>query len=230
MTRKFFVTATDTGAGKTVVTAALVAACNRAGIRSAAIKPIASGSILHEGIHENEDVIRLREVNHCQLPPKVMNRYHFHPPVAPLFAAACGEKITIDTDQIRKDIQYASQLVDVLFVEGVGGWLTPLSKKSPQTIAELAVALELPVIVVAGIRLGVINHSLLTLHAIQSSNINVTGWIANIIPSDTILIDENIRYLQQKLSIPYLLTVPVCKQVIDCVSSALVIQSLKLHG
>ena len=178
---KVFVTGTDTGCGKTHVSAALLAAAARRGLSAAGVKPIASGAEWLGGVLVNEDVAALTEASSVKLPPADANQYLFEPPASPHIAAA-EAGADIDLDHIAAACARASAAADVTVVEGVGGWQVPLSADA--TVADLANRLALPVVLVVGVRLGCINHAALTAAAIVRSGLPFAGWVANVIETD----------------------------------------------
>ena len=203
MTAKtFFVTGTDTEIGKTYVTARLVERAQQLGYRAAAIKPIAAG-IGSDGT--NEDVARLIAVNRGVLPGRLVNCYTLAEPIAPHLAAS-HERKTVDLVQIAAQVDEAKERCDLLFVEGVGGWLVPLT--DTETVADLAAHLGSAVILVVGIRLGCLNHALLTAQAIAARHLPFAGWIANQIDPTMAVFAENVATLQQWLPAPHLGTIP----------------------
>ncbi len=203
MTAKaFFVTGTDTEIGKTYVTARLVERAQQLGYRAAAVKPIAAG-MGSDG--SNEDVAQLIAVNRGVLPSKLVNCYTFAEPIAPHLAAA-HEGVTVDFAEIAAQVSEAKARCDLLFVEGVGGWLVPLTATA--TVADLAAYLGSAVILVVGIRLGCLNHALLTAQAIGVGHLPFAGWIANQIDPTMAAFAENVATLKQWLSAPLLGTIP----------------------
>jgi len=198
-----FVTGTDTEVGKTYVSCALLKMLNRQGISTIAMKPVASGAEKQNGKYVNDDALCLHTAASMNAPYDLLNPYVFPDPIAPHIAAA-KENIEIDFQQIKKSFQTLSELADFILVEGVGGWLVPLNHK--QTVADLALMLNLPVVMVVGMRLGCINHALLTANAIQQSGACLQGWIANKLEGDYPCVGENIEAIAQRLDVPLLAT------------------------
>ncbi len=174
MARGFFVTGTDTEVGKTLVSAAVLWRWARRGLRTAAFKPVASGCRRTQAGLRNEDALRLQAMATLRLPYEQVNPYAFEPPIAPHLAAA-EVGVRIDLDRLRDGIE-AVQAERVL-VEGVGGWRVPLNDS--QDLADLAVALGFPVVLVVAVRLGCLNHALLSVESIAARGLHLAGWVAN---------------------------------------------------
>ena len=176
MTRGFFVTGTDTGVGKTTVTLDLMQAFQARGQVVTAMKPVASGCARTPSGLISDDARRLQARSSIAVSYEQVNPYAFEPPIAPHLAAdAVG--VGIDIQVIEQALRRLATDADQVMVEGVGGWLVPISQR--HTMADVAVALELPVIMVVGVTLGCINHALLTAGAVQTSGLRLAGWIAN---------------------------------------------------
>ena len=201
----FFITGTDTEIGKTVVSSLLIRQLVNAGHKVLGMKPIASGCEKTQDGWFNEDVASLMQAANVELPVDLINRYHFEPAIAPHIAAE-QEDIQIALDDIVADYRQCSKQADYVIVEGVGGWQVPLNKQ--QSVADLAQQLGLPVVLVVGVRLGCINHALLTVQSIRSQGIKLAGWVANCCEPDAVCIQENITSLQNRISEPMLGVVP----------------------
>lgn len=204
--RGAFVTGTDTGIGKTWIAAGLLAALRARGVRACGMKPVASGcEASPEGLR-NADALLLRAGSADPAPPyELVNRYAFAPPVSPHLAAqASGRRI--DIAPVRDDLLQLAARADYVVVEGAGGWLAPLNDS--ETMAELARTLALPVVLVVGLRLGCLNHALLSSDAIMRSGLPFAGWIANRVDPDMLSIDANIDTLRQRIAAPLLGVVP----------------------
>lgn len=176
MHNAFFITGTDTGIGKTVCTLALMRHFQQKNLKVTAMKPIASGC--HKTPHglRNEDALLLNQQSSLQLPYEWTNQYAFLEPIAPHLAAKLkGEKIRLE--QIAFYFEKLREQTDILLVEGVGGWRVPISAE--KTLKDLVQLLDLPVILVVGLKLGCINHALLTAETIQRDGCPFQGWIAN---------------------------------------------------
>jgi dethiobiotin synthetase len=195
--RGLFVTGTDTGVGKTFVAAALIRALAREGSRVAGMKPIAAGA--HRTSAEllrNDDALALAAASNVPLPYESVNPYCFLSPVSPHIAAA-DEGVTIETRVIQSHFEKLAVLADFIVVEGAGGWFAPISPS--QTMADVALALGLPVLLVVGLRLGCLNHSLLSKRAIEASGAKFAGWIGNGITPQLDRAMENLATLESLL-------------------------------
>jgi dethiobiotin synthetase len=181
MARGYFVTGTDTGVGKTVVTAGLLRAFGAAGVRAVGMKPVAAGTAPGPGGPANEDVEAILAAAPVAAPRALVNPYCFDPPVAPHVAALRAGR-TIRFDAILDAHTRLAAIADVIVVEGVGGFRVPLGPDGDT--ADLAVRLDHPVIVVVGMRLGCINHALLTAEAVRHRGLRIAGWVANHIDPD----------------------------------------------
>ena len=200
-----FVTGTDTGIGKTLVAATLLAAMNAAGYRAVGMKPVASGcSQTAEGLC-NDDAERLIAHSAGSPPYGLVNPYALAEPIAPHLAAA-DAGIQIQLDPILAAFAALSTNADCLVVEGVGGWAVPLSPALMQ--ADLVRALKLPVILVVGLRLGCINHALLSARAIEDEGCALIGWIGNGIDPAMARVADNIATLRARLPAPCLGVLP----------------------
>lgn len=205
MTSGIFVAGTDTGVGKTAVSLGLMQAWQSAGYRVAAMKPVASGcEQTTEGL-VNDDARRLLRQSSIPQAYDLVNPCAFEPPIAPhLAAAAIGREIS--TDEIGSAYRQLAGLADKVVVEGVGGWLVPIDEK--QTMADVVVQLGIPVILVVAIRLGCLNHALLTVAAIESMGVPMMGWVANRMDPACSNQDENVQALEQRLKAVLLADLP----------------------
>ena len=202
MSQAFFLTGTDTEIGKTFITCALLHRARQLGLRAAGIKPVAAGT---DAAGRNEDVENIRAASNVDLPREVINPCCLSPAIAPHLAAA-EEGVTIDFAPILAACASAIQKADLLIVEGVGGFRVPLGVDRDS--ADLAVALALPVILVVGLRLGCLNHALLTAEAIAARGLTLAGWVANRIDPDMLRAEDNIAALRERLGAPMLGSVP----------------------
>jgi dethiobiotin synthetase len=192
----FFVTGTDTGVGKTLISSALVCAFTQRGFNAAGMKPVAAGCRWEGGRLLSDDVEQLRAASNVLLDPYTLNPYAFEPPLSPHIAAnRVGD--SIDLEHIRNTFESAAARVDVLVVEGVGGFRVPLNEA--EDTADLAVMLGLPVILVVGMRLGCQNHALLTAEAIAARSLRLAGWVANCIDAEMAALEDNLAALQHGL-------------------------------
>ncbi|BEU20065.1 dethiobiotin synthase [Paraburkholderia sp. 22B1P] len=191
-----FVTGTDTEIGKTLVSAALLRGFAREGLRAAAMKPIAAGASLVDGVLHNEDADQLDAAANVLLPPEIRTPFMLREPAAPHIAAAL-ENVMLDMTRIVDAHNAALQMADVVVVEGVGGFRVPLT--DAHDTADLAFALNLPVVLVVGMRLGCISHALLTAEAIAARGLPIVGWVANRVDPSMLFPDENIAALRDRL-------------------------------
>ncbi len=196
-----FVTGTDTGIGKTYYSHHLLTRQRALGRQVAAMKPIASGCLVTPQGLRNEDALQLIAACDRPLVYDLVNPYAFEPAIAPHLAA--GEAgVRIDFDVIEQRFERLRADSDFVLVEGVGGWLVPLADHLD--VADMARRLDLPVIMVVGIRLGCINHALLTAQAIRVSGVTLLGWVANCVDPAMERRRENIVTLQRLLPEPLL--------------------------
>jgi len=201
----YFVTGTDTEIGKTLISSAMLYALGQAGVRAAGMKPVAAGAELRDGAWHNEDADRLAEAANVALPRELTTPYLLRDAAAPHIAAQ-QENIAIDLDHILDCYAKVSAQADAVVVEGVGGFRVPLSDHADT--ADLAQRLGLPVILVVGLRLGCLNHALLTAEAIQARGLRLAGWVANVVDLGMRYGMDNIEALTARLPAPLLGCVP----------------------
>jgi dethiobiotin synthetase len=194
----YFITGTDTGVGKTLISCALLHAFAARGKTVAGMKPVAAGCADDD---INDDVKQLRAATNIFASLGQLNPYSFLHPIAPHLASR-REGVAINFERIIESYKELAAQAEVVIVEGVGGFMVPLNET--QGSDDLAVALDLPVILVVGMRLGCINHALLTQQAILARNLNCAGWIANIIDAEMPALQDNIEALKQRLQTPLL--------------------------
>ena len=200
-----FIAGTDTGVGKTWVAQVLIRRGVAAGKRVAAMKPISAGCEQTPEGWLNDDVVLLRAASNVALPLALMNPYAFEPPIAPHLAAqAVG--VEIDLAHIESAYREIAAQADEVIVEGAGGLLVPLNAK--QTAADMIVRLNLPVILVVGMRLGCLNHALLTLEVMAQRGIKLEAWVANQIDPTMREFDRNLASLKARISAPLLCVLP----------------------
>ena len=197
----FFITGTDTGVGKTFVTCALLYTLKAQGIAAIGMKPIAAGGEMTPDGLRNDDIEALHAASGVKLQSEDLNCYLLSEPIAPHIAAA-NEDIDIDLDVIRQRFDQLAELADVVLVEGVGGFIVPLGDSI--NTADLAQDLDLPVILVVGMRLGCLNHALLTQEAILARGLTLAGWVANQIDPHMAELDANIEALEERIRAPLL--------------------------
>lgn len=213
----FFITGTDTGVGKTTITCALLHKLSSQGLRTASLKPIATGAIETAQGWRNEDGLALAEACSLNLAYEVINPLLFKEPLAPSIAAN-RVGATLSLAMLRARCQPALTVdADYLLVEGVGGWLVPLN--STETMADFAQGLAFPVILVVGMRLGCLNHALLSVQSIRQTGLTVAGWVANYCFDDYAPGAETCVLLQQQIAAPLLGTKyhhqDICWQALD---------------
>lgn len=201
-----FIAGTDTGIGKTFVSCALLHALRAAGLRARGMKPVASGcERTAEGLR-NEDALALIEASDPQPDDYTLcNPYAFEPAIAPHLAAA-DAGVRIELARIQTAYQQLAAQAEVVVVEGVGGWMVPLS--DPLDAGAIPGALKLPVILVVGLRLGCINHARLSARAIESDGCELLGWIGNTIDPAMERREDNIETLRRVLPAPCLGLLP----------------------
>ena len=197
----WFITGTDTGAGKTFVTCGLLHALSAQGCRAIAMKPIAAGLMEINGVSVNEDVACLQSNMAAPPPLSIINPYALPDPTAPHIAAARAGR-RLELPPIEAAFEKARSAADMVLVEGVGGWCLPLNES--QWLGDIPKVLRLPVLLVVGVRLGALNHALLTARAIQADGCRLDGWIANILDADYAYAQETIESLAQCLTAPLL--------------------------
>ncbi|HEX9803386.1 MAG TPA: dethiobiotin synthase [Gammaproteobacteria bacterium] len=201
----FFITGTDTEVGKTRCTLGLMAALQQQGKTVVAMKPVASGcEETPEGLR-NDDALLLQAQASLALPYESVNPYAFAPAIAPHLAAA-QSGVTIRMETIVDRFMPMQGLAQVVLVEGVGGWLVPLNEQ--ENVSDLAVVLGLPVILVVGLRLGCINHALLSAESIRAAGLELAGWIANSVTPGMAAPEQNIQAIDQRLGAPLLGHIP----------------------
>ena len=205
MHKGLFITGTDTGCGKTEVTLGLMHALQQRGETVVGMKPVASGAQpTAEGLR-NEDALRIQRQGSREIPYAQVNPFVYEPPVAPHLAAEMSG-LPIDPQLVREGFESLCGQADRVVVEGVGGWLVPLG--STLTVADLAVRLQLPVILVVGLRLGCINHALLSAAGIRQSGARLLGWIGNQVEPAMAAREGNLRTLREMIAAPCLGVVP----------------------
>ena len=201
----WFVTGTDTGVGKTLIAAALTRALVARGLRVAVMKPVASGSEPTAAGPRNSDALTLMAAANVTAPYEVVNPYCFLPPISPHIAAR-EAGVVIDLALLRSRFDALAEAADCVIVEGAGGWLAPLGDGA--AMADLAATLRLPVLLVVGLRLGCLNHALLTRESLATRGTAFAGWIANGIEPHFERADENLATLAARFGAPPLACVP----------------------
>jgi dethiobiotin synthetase len=205
MSRAFFLTGTDTDVGKTFIACALLHAWRAAGLSVAGYKPIAAGAELAEGVLRNEDALRLHAAGSPGFALDEINPMCLPEAIAPHIAAQRAG-VTIDIAQLESGFRVLTGRVDRLVVEGAGGFLVPIGEHAD--MARLACRLDIPVIMVVGLRLGCLNHAMLTAEAIASRGLRLAAWVGNVVDAAMPCLDENLAYLRAHLPAPCLGVVP----------------------
>ncbi len=206
MAQAFFITGTDTDAGKTSVAAGLLCAAKQQGCSTLAMKPVASGCDMSTEGLRNSDALALIAQSTVPLPYAQINPYAFAPAIAPHIAAQeAGVELSV------ADLYRAAQIIlqeqaDFTLIEGAGGWRVPIS--ATEFLSDFAIALQLPVILVVGVKLGCINHALLSAQAILNDGLELAGWVANVVDPNCARLAENLATLQQLMPAPCLAEVP----------------------
>lgn len=207
--RRFFVTGTDTDVGKTVASAALLYSLKKSGYSTAALKPIAAG--VEKNAYVNSDVITLQDNATNKNKYEEINPFLFKDPIAPHIAAK-NESVNISIEKcIEKCQPVLKSNTDFIVIEGAGGLLVPLN--SSHTMLDLAIALNAEIILVVGMKLGCLNHALLTVNAINESGLKFTGWIANHLSNDMPYLTSNIESLNQRINSPLIGQIPFSNRI-----------------
>ncbi len=216
VTKAFFIAGTDTHVGKTEVSLGLMESFKRRGYRVAGMKPIACGGTeSSQGLH-NEDASKIlaamsadfwsrEDWDGIESRYKIVNPYMFKQPIAPHIAAE-KEDVNINISFIEDQFRTIKSNAEVTIVEGLGGWQVPLSQQS--TMQDLVKALDIPVILTVGLKLGALNHSLLTYQAIKSAGLHCCAWVANLVDPGMSCVTENIQALNQRFNCPCLGVIP----------------------
>ncbi|AUF98284.1 ATP-dependent dethiobiotin synthetase BioD 1 [Pseudomonas fluorescens] len=210
MSQAYFIAGTDTDVGKTTIAAGLLHAARLQGLSTLAAKPVASGCAVTSKGLRNADALALIDQSTVQLPYERVNPFAFEPAIAPHLAAR-EAGVALALPALLKAMQgILAEGADFTLIEGAGGWRVPLSDHA--NLSDLAIALKLPVILVVGVRLGCINHALLSAEAIARDGLQLAGWVANVIEPRTSRLEENLASLAERLPAPCLGRVPKLKQ------------------
>ena len=189
-----FVTGTDTDCGKTTVSVALLNTLHEQGKLVAPFKPVAAGAEQVNGQWQNDDALRLMRAADSSLPYEAVNPYCFQQAISPHLSR---EEQAIDMERLLAQSNALQAEHDLVLVEGAGGWLVPLDEQ--MDVADLAMQLQLPVLLVVGLRLGCLNHARLTEKAILSNGVPYLGWIGSVVDPNMLALDQNIVTLEEKL-------------------------------
>lgn len=198
---RFFVTGTDTGVGKTRIAVGLCTAFASAGRRVAAMKPVSAGCVRTPGGWRNQDALELKRAMTVRATYAEVNPYAFEPAIAPHIAAQEADR-PIEFAVLDRCFERLCLQSEVIVVEGAGGWLAPLDAR--HTFADLAARWELDVILVVGLRLGCLNHALLTAESVQRHGLVLKGWIGNSVDPSFERRAENLAALDARLAAPCL--------------------------
>ena len=202
----YFIAGTDTGVGKSLVAAALLKAAASRGLSTVGVKPVAAGCEDTPDGLRSDDALLLRQYSSIAMPYEMSNPVSLRLPVAPHLAAA-QEGRKLDAGRLEGFCRAVlMKRAGLTLIEGAGGWQVPLNGR--QSLADLAKLLGVPVVLVVGMRLGCINHALLTARAIHADGLEIAGWIANQIDPDMALPEENIDAIAQRMSAPCLGRIP----------------------
>lgn len=225
MSRAYFIAGTDTEVGKTTISAGLLQAARREGLTTLGAKPVASGCEWVSGNLRNSDALALLAESTVVLPYEAVNPFAFEPAIAPHIAASEAQR-SLTMEALLLPMRHVlAQQADFTLVEGAGGWCVPLSGQD--SLSDLAIALGLPVILVVGVRLGCINHAVLTAQAIARDGLVLAGWVANIIDPRTSRLEENLATLAERLPAPCLGRVPfLARATADAVADHLNLNQL----
>ncbi|MDG6096343.1 dethiobiotin synthase [Alteromonas sp. ZYF713] len=206
VTQAFFVTGTDTEVGKTYVSAILLKAAIMAGKLAIGYKPVAAGCEWQNGQWQNEDALALQQASNVELTIKEVNPVALEPAIAPHIAAELANQ-PISEAVIKSGFAHLlSKQADVLLMEGAGGWRLPIGNQ--RFLSDVVKALKLDVIIVVGMRLGCLNHALLTAEAVKADGLKIKGWVANTLTPDMPYFNENLATLEQLMPAPRLATIP----------------------
>lgn len=221
MAEGYFITGTDTNAGKTWATLALMHYFQQQGKRVIGMKPVASGCTLHDGQLKNADALLLQQHASIAVDYDLINPYAYLPAVSPHIA---GVDNPVNIDTVKRAMRTLQGLAEVLLVEGAGGWYAPINQQ--HSMSDLASALALPVILVVAIRLGCINHARLSYQAICASGVACAGWLAVCTDAEMLHGADNIATLIKALNTPLLGILPYQTQAdFECLARCIVLSA-----
>ncbi len=211
MAKSYFVTGTDTDAGKTLAAAAMLEAANQLGARTGALKPVAAGVVESDQGPCNDDALLLQQYSNQKMSYQQVNPVLLQEAIAPHIAAEReGKRVTAER-LVGFCRGVMMQPMDLLLIEGAGGWRVPLNAN--EYLSDIPKRLQTPVILVVGMRLGCINHSLLSAQAIAADGLPIAGWIANQIDPDMSCYQENLQSIRERLRAPLLGEIPYMETV-----------------
>lgn len=206
MSQTFFIAGTDTGVGKTTVGSKNLKSYSKNGLSTLGLKPVASGCDIIDGSLKNEDALTLLSASTIKLAYEKINPFSFAEPIAPHIAAQKSEqKLSVDNLLIRME-EALSIDADIKLIEGVGSWCVPLNEK--ELMSDFVKALNMKVILVVGMRVGCLSHSILTFKNICDDGIELAGWVANCIDPSMAYIDENIQTIENYFGL-------ACQEVVE---------------
>lgn len=210
MKQSYFITGTDTGVGKTLITLATMESLKEDGLSVCGMKPVASGCDLVDEKLISEDAALIKRHGSQDLSLEIINPLAYENPCSPNIAAEIEGK-PMDLGLVIQAYNKIQPLVDIVLVEGVGGWRSPCF--SHHGMADIAKSLQIPAILVVGIKLGCINHALLSVECILRDNVNLAGWVANMVDPNFKYTEETVNYIKGQISAPLLGTVPYLTQI-----------------
>jgi dethiobiotin synthetase len=200
-----FIAGTDTGVGKSRVTRGLLRALQQRGVRACGMKPVATGTSRIGGVIDNEDVAACVALAPADTPRQLINPYCFEPAISP-HAASRRAATPIEPERVVAAYRALAARSDAVVVEGTGGWYAPIGERS--TMADIATQLALPVVLTVGLRLGCLNHALLSLQAIRLSGLPLAGWIGSVLEAQMPALEDNIAFLSALPGVPRLALLP----------------------
>jgi len=206
MNHTYFITGTDTGVGKTLIANALLKLAHDEGLSTLGLKPVAAGCYLRDGTWVNEDAWELLQHTSVEAEYADINPVALHEPMAPHIAAA-REDVTLAAEPLATHCRDWAERAEFCIIEGAGGWQVPLN--DTESMADIATGIDAPVVLVVGMRLGCINHSLLTVAAVAAAGLELAGWVANHIDADMAVATENVATLGELIAAPLLGEIPV---------------------
>ncbi len=204
-----FITGTDTGAGKSLFSAALLLRLGQAGVAAAGYKPVSAGCEVIDGRRVNEDAALLAAAAPVALPLETVNPVALEPAIAPHLAAA-EAGIGLSVAPLLEGYRTVAEQASFVVVEGAGGWRVPLN--DTETLADLARHLDLPVVLVVALKLGCLNHALLSAEAVRGDGLSLAGWVANVPDPAMDRLEGNIDALRRRLDVPLLARIPPCPE------------------
>jgi dethiobiotin synthetase len=196
--KALFITGTDTGVGKTYIACKVIAHYIALGYKVVGMKPIAAGCELVNGEWVNDDVLKLEAASNVKAPRELINPYSFKEAIAPHICAELAG-VTIQIKVIKNAYKKLQKMADIVVIEGAGGFLVPIDEKN--TLADLIFELNAPILVVTGIKVGCISHTLLTFEAINARNLEIFGWVANVFDTNMQFYNRNIEIISKKVLI-----------------------------